>query len=365
VVRRDSPPGARSCALGGATRRRGPGGPASAGPPGREARGYRTGLPVPSADVCCTPGGIRTRNTTILSRRPLPVGLPGRAIDVLAGRRITTGPPRLDPAASAPVPGAPGLGQGVTVRTQDPEVLQAVVRPVAVDVVELERRRLPLPLLQPTTLTSARLQAGFDQPFPKGRGIRPVAVDDEDLLEGAARDPSPRPTVELEVLVGERFGYRSVAGLGDRESDRNAGRPPEKGASRSAHGDPPHGGRSERRPSSHAVDAPAGGMSSGPSRVRGRGFDDGRAATASPRRGGRAAGTCRRATEPTPPREQGPRRSSVGPGAIAAGADLQGPPTSGRVTKETEAQLLHPRPDREVRRTSVPETQPTDDLRDR
>jgi hypothetical protein len=57
--------------------------------------------------------------------------------------------------------------------------------------------------------------------------------------------------------------------------------------------------------------------------------------------------------------------ASHGPGAIAAGAHLQGPPTSGRVTKETEAQLLHPRPDREVRRTSVPETQPTDDLRDR
>jgi hypothetical protein len=52
----------------------------------------------------------------------------------------------------------------VTVGTEQPQVLQAVVGAVTVDVVELERDRPTLPVVQAALLATVSLQTGEQQP---------------------------------------------------------------------------------------------------------------------------------------------------------------------------------------------------------
>jgi len=51
----------------------------------------------------------------------------------------------------------------VAVRAQELEILEAVVEPIAVDVVKLHVERLPVPLADPAPLAAVVLEACLDQ----------------------------------------------------------------------------------------------------------------------------------------------------------------------------------------------------------
>jgi len=100
---------------------------------------------------------------------------------------------------------APCWRLGVTVGAKYPEILQAVVGVVAVDVVELKGDRLATPICKTTFLTARALHSLPDQSSPEGPGAHRWGVSDEDLLEGALHKPSsrsrysPSPTLPFEV----------------------------------------------------------------------------------------------------------------------------------------------------------------------
>jgi hypothetical protein len=52
----------------------------------------------------------------------------------------------------------------MAVRTQELQVLETVVKPVAVHVVQGHAQRLPTPLVDPTLLAAMLLQAGLQEP---------------------------------------------------------------------------------------------------------------------------------------------------------------------------------------------------------
>src|SRR5215212_7871415 len=67
---------------------------------------------------------------------------------------------------SAPMPVPPAVGRclRVAVGAQELEILEPVVEPIAVDVVQLHVERLPFPLTDPAPLAAIVLEASFEYP---------------------------------------------------------------------------------------------------------------------------------------------------------------------------------------------------------
>ncbi|ANY07920.1 hypothetical protein AFB00_18260 [Pseudonocardia sp. HH130630-07] len=59
---------------------------------------------------------------------------------------------------------------------------------VAVDVVEVQRKRMVQPAVQPAALAVRGFQPGGDEPLPEESGVAVRGVADEDLVE---RSPHP------------------------------------------------------------------------------------------------------------------------------------------------------------------------------
>jgi hypothetical protein len=84
----------------------------------------------------------------------------------------------------------------MAVGTQERQVLDAVVAPVAVDVVQLEGQRAPPPLADPALLARRVLEAVREQPALQVVAVAPGALREEAVRSFGAR---PRPTAWLQL----------------------------------------------------------------------------------------------------------------------------------------------------------------------
>jgi hypothetical protein len=96
----------------------------------------------------------------------------------------------------------------VAIRTQDTEVLQAVVVRVAVHVIERQRQWFSLPRIEPTALAMRRLQPSRNEASPKCPCGGVSRTGNENLLqwkrsEAIRRRATARPTLAEEVSGAE------------------------------------------------------------------------------------------------------------------------------------------------------------------
>src|SRR3954447_24804482 len=87
----------------------------------------------------------------------------------------------VNPGCSMFVAATPRVRERVAVRAEDHEVLKAVVLTDAVDVVQLQRDRLPTPLAEPARLARIRLESLGDQAVAD---LHPVAGTGEQDFHG-------------------------------------------------------------------------------------------------------------------------------------------------------------------------------------
>ena|SRR5438094_5053567 len=85
------------------------------------------------------------------------------------------------------VPPAVRVGLTVAVRAQELQVFEAVVGPVAVDVMKLHVEARSMPLVDSALLAAVLLQAGLDQPELQVTSLRAAANHEELVKRNEAR----------------------------------------------------------------------------------------------------------------------------------------------------------------------------------
>jgi hypothetical protein len=133
------------------------------------------------------------------------------------------------------------LSLGVAVRAQETEVPESIVVPTPVDVIELERYRLAVPLCQSTALTPRLLDSLTDEALLEPIGIDTTESDHEDLVQPAltgmrvALPAKPRlaehvtriqaelcdPAMKVAVVATRCNQSESAEGFGNRYGVRN------------------------------------------------------------------------------------------------------------------------------------------------
>jgi hypothetical protein len=126
-------------------------------------------------------------------------------------------PRRRPPWRLYAAPGHPSYLSGHGSCPQELEILQPVVFPVAIDVMELHRQGLPPPLGDPAPLASVLLETGIDEPCLHVRATS-LAARHEDLLDW--RDPFARNdgAAPHSLAPGCRGKTETLAALAHRET---------------------------------------------------------------------------------------------------------------------------------------------------